>query len=70
MYMGKRDLPDIAMCPSPRVACPRAWAYKLYQANPNCPYYTVLIQIFEAHIFHGCHKFSIFTILFSRITVL
>ena len=29
---------------------------------------TVLVQIFEGRIFHGCHKFSIFTILFSRIT--
>ena len=30
--------------------------------------YTVLIQIFEGRIFCGCHKFSIFAILFSRIT--
>ena len=31
-------------------------------------YITILVQIFEGHIFCGCHKFSIFTILFSRIT--
>ena len=31
-------------------------------------YSTVLIQIFEGRIFHWCHKFSIFAILFSRIT--
>ena len=30
--------------------------------------YTVLVQIFEGRIFRGCHKFSIFAILFSRIT--
>ena len=30
--------------------------------------YTVLVQIFEGRIFCGCHKFSIFTILFLRIT--
>ena len=29
---------------------------------------TVLVQIFEGRIFHRCHKFSIFVILFSRIT--
>ena len=29
---------------------------------------TVLVRNFERHIFHGCHKFSIFTILFLRIT--
>ena len=33
-----------------------------------CNLYTVLVQIFEGHIFRGCHKFSIFAILFSRIT--
>ena len=31
---------------------------------------TVLIQISEGRIFRGCLKFSIFTILFSRITFL
>jgi len=30
--------------------------------------HTVLVQIFEGRIFHECHKFSIFAILFSRIT--
>ena len=30
--------------------------------------FTVLVQIFEGRIFRGCHKFSIFAILFSRIT--
>ena len=29
---------------------------------------TVYVQIFEARKFRGCHKSSIFTILFSRIT--
>ena len=29
---------------------------------------TVLVQIFKGRIFRGCHKFSIFAILFSRIT--
>jgi len=29
---------------------------------------TVLVQIFGGHIFRCCHKFSIFAILFSRIT--
>ena len=32
--MGKRDLPDIYVCPSPRAAGPRAWAY-----ISNCPCY-------------------------------
>ena len=30
--MDKEDLPDIYICPSPRVAGLRAWAY---QANPD-----------------------------------
>jgi len=29
---------------------------------------TVLVQIFKGRIFHLCHKFSIFVVLFSRIT--
>ena len=32
-------------------------------------WYAILVQIFEGCIFHGCHKFSIFVILFLRITV-
>ena len=30
--------------------------------------HTVLVQIFEGRIFRGCHKFSSFAILISRIT--
>ena len=31
-------------------------------------YTTIYVQIFETCKFQGCHKFSIFTILFLRIT--
>ena len=37
----------------------------LYNVSPG---FTVLVQIFEGRKFRGCHKLSIFAILFSRIT--
>ena len=44
--MGKRDLPDIRICPSPKDEGPKALAYiyiyiyiYISQANPDCPCY-------------------------------
>jgi len=43
--------------------------YVIRFSNPCCVNLsTVYVQIFEARKFHGCHKFSIFVILFLRMT--
>ena len=51
-------------CPlGPVIVTPGALSGQ-YQIHPD----TVYVQIFEVHKFCGCHKCSIFTIAFLRIT--
>ena len=58
-------------CASHNVARPiKLYLMPISEAGPfdHVGVDTVLVQIFEGRIFCGCYKFSIFTILFSRIT--